>query len=406
MRRLLVSVLVVAVATSGLVALAASSAQASVTVPAAPRSVRGTPGNGQAVVSWQKPLSNGGEAIDAYEVVTYLLERPRPTNVFHSTALSETILNLTNGKSYTFKVAAHNAKGWGRLSAESAPVTVGVPSSPTNVFAAPGSAQATVSWTAPASSSGSPITAYRVTPITGANTLAARTFNNTATMQVITGLTNGKTYSFRVAAQNARGWGGQSVESAGIVVGAPVAPTGVSGLPGSARATVSWTAPATVNGSAITAYRVTASSGSADTVRVFDSTATSQVFTGLANGTVYRFRVEAHNTRGWGPRSVPSAPVTSGAPLAPTNVTAVPGSKQATVSWTAPSVDNGSPVGAYEVIPYHSGVALAARVYGTPATSHVITGLVNGQPYRFRVVAHNSRGWGPKSALSSPVAPS
>jgi hypothetical protein len=195
--------------------------------------------------------------------------------------------------------------------------------------------------------------------------------------------------------------------SAGVTAGVPAAPTNVSGVPGATQATVSWTAPATANGAAIDAYRLTPYLGrAAKPSRVFTSTATTQTYTGLTQKKQYRFRVDAHNGRGWSAGSVLSAQVTPGAPIAPTNVVAVAGVKQANVSWTAPTVNNGAAVGAYQVIPYRAGVAQAPIVFSSPATGHAITGLTSGVVYRFRVIAHNPRGWGPASLPSAPVTPS
>ncbi len=102
----------------------------------------------------------------------------------------------------------------------------------------------------------------------------ARTFNSTATTQTVTGLTNGTTYTFTVAAKNGNGTGPQSVASGAVTVGAPVAPTNVTAVPGNGSAVVSWTAPAN-NGSAITGYVVTPYVGSvAQPARTFNSTAT------------------------------------------------------------------------------------------------------------------------------------
>jgi hypothetical protein len=405
-RRILTSIVVVGCAASGFVALSAASAPATVSKPKAPSGVRGQSGDGSVLVSWVKP-SNGGAAIDSYEVITYLHEQPRPINVFHSTKTAQTIVGLSNGKTYTFKVAAHNSVGWGALSAESPGVLVGVPSVPRNVLDAPGNAQAKVSWTAPVSDGGLAISGYKVTPRTGTTMLTPRVFDSAATTQTITGLTNAKTYSFLVVARNARGYGQATAPSADIIVGTTLAPTKVTGVPGSTDVTVSWVAPASSNGSIIDAYRVTPYLGdAAQTPRVFNNRNTTEVVTGLTRAKGYRFRVDAHNARGWSVRSLASGIVTPGTPIAPTNVQAVAGSGKATVSWTAPTTDNGATVGAYEVYPYRAGVAQTPIIFATPATSHVLTGLSHGQVYRFRVAAHNSRGWGPLSLPSPPVTPS
>src|SRR5207248_6158177 len=66
----------------------------------------------------------------------------------------------------------------------------------------------------------------------------------------------------------------------------PAAPTGVAAVAGNASATVSWTAPPSTGGFAITGYRVTPYVGTAaQASTAFASTAVSQTITGLTNGT-------------------------------------------------------------------------------------------------------------------------
>jgi hypothetical protein len=70
-----------------------------------------------------------------------------------------------------------------------------------------------VSWKPPATNNGSAIVAYIVTPYVGGVAQSPRVYNSTATTQVVTGLGSGTTYTFRVAAKNARGIGTKSVAS-------------------------------------------------------------------------------------------------------------------------------------------------------------------------------------------------
>jgi titin len=137
---------------------------------------------------------------------------------------------------------------------------VTAPGAPTSVSATAGNGSATVSWTAPASDGGSAITGYNVTRFVGG--IAQGTDSvGVVTQTTVSGLTNGTTYTFRVAAKNTIGTGAQSSDSNGVTPMAPAtapgAPTGVSATAGNGSATVSWTAPAADGGSAITAYDVT-----------------------------------------------------------------------------------------------------------------------------------------------------
>jgi hypothetical protein len=201
-----------------------------------------------------------------------------------------------------------------------------------------------------------------------------------------------------------------SVTSSQATATQPAAPSGVIATAGNGTATVSWTAPAT-GGSPITGYTVTPYiGGTAKPATTVGGTATSATVTGLANGTSYTFTVTATNAIGTGPASAASnavTPTTPTTPGVPTNVTATPGNGAATVSWTAPSSNGGSPITSYTVTPYLSGVAQTAiTITGTPpGTTATVTGLTNGQSYTFTVTAANAIGSGTASAASNVVAP-
>jgi len=193
-------------------------AGAASTIPSAPRSVRMVPGNARATVRWHPPVNDGGRPITAYEVIPYLDNFPQPTEVFTSTATSQVIFGLKNGRSYTFKVAAKNSVGWSRLSARSDEVTIGVPLAPVQPNAVAGKGSATVSWHAPPSANGFAITSYRVLPFLDGAAQPARTFASTQTHQVVTGLQGGKPYAFEIEAHNRNGWSAPSNDSRTVVV--------------------------------------------------------------------------------------------------------------------------------------------------------------------------------------------
>jgi hypothetical protein len=100
------------------------------------------------------------------------------------------------------------------------------PSAPTSLFASGGNAQASLTWTAPASDGGTAITDYAVQFSSNGgstwNTFADGT--STATSATVTGLTNGTAYVFRVAAVNAAGTGAYTAASSSVTP-SPPAPT-------------------------------------------------------------------------------------------------------------------------------------------------------------------------------------
>ena len=301
-------------------------------VPGAPTGVTATAGNGSATVSWTAPSSNGGSAITSYTVTPFIGSTAQtPVTVSGSPpATSATVSGLTNGTSYTFTVSASNANGAGPASSPSNAVTPNtLPGAPTGVTAAAGDSSATVSWTAPSSNGGSAITKYTVTPFIGSTAQTPVTVSGSppATSATVSGLTNGTSYTFTVSASNANGAGPASSPSNAVTPAAatlPGAPTGVAATPGNTAATVSWTAPSSNGGSAITKYTVTPFIGSTAQTPVTVSgspPATSATVSGLTNGTSYTFTVSATNAVGTGPASSPSNAVTPSAPPTVTSVT-------------------------------------------------------------------------------------
>lgn len=271
------------------------------TVPGAPTSVSATPGNTQATVSFTAPTSDGGSAITGYTVTS-------SPGGFTATGASSplTVTGLTNGTAYTFTVVATNSIGNSVSSSASAPVTPAtVPGSPISLSATFGNTQVTVSFSPPLSDGGSAITGYTVTASPGNFTATGASSPLT-----VTGLTNGTTYSFTAVATNIIGNSLPSPAIPGTPATVPDAPTSVSATAGNAQATISFTAPASDGGSAITGYTVTSSPGN------FTATGASSplTVTGLTNGTAYTFTVVATNSIGNSVASAASSPVTPNPP--------------------------------------------------------------------------------------------
>jgi photosystem II stability/assembly factor-like uncharacterized protein len=108
----------------------------------------------------------------------------------------------------------------------------------------------------------------------------------------------------------------------------------------------------------------------------------------LTNGTVYNFTVVATNAIGdSAPYTISLTPVTVPAPV---NISGTADDSSVTLSWNLPS-NGGSAITGYKVTSINGTII-------TTLTSISITGLINGTPYTFTVVATNEIG---DSAVSS-----
>ena len=374
------------------------------TPTSAPTAVWADSGYRSAAVNMGSPVKNGGTAPTGWVITPYLDGVALPSQTFNSGASPQVVTGLINGRDYQFKIAAINPKGRGPFSGLTAPVRVGAPAAPSTVTASPGTQNALVSWSLPANN-GSPITGYVVTPYSGATALSPRTFNDAARSKYISGLTPGRTHTFRVAAVNAIGTGARSLASNAATVGAPTAPTGVAASPRATAAVVTWTAPSSNNGSAIIDYTIARYRGVvAEASEVVAAPATSRTVSGLVPGVTYTFVVSARNALGSSPRSAASNAATVGAPTAPTVVVGRSDTTtSAVVTWVASS-SNGSAITGYRVIPYRGTTALTPRVVTGTATTRRVTGLVAGATYTFRVEALNKWGTSPLSQRSAALA--
>ena len=167
------------------------------------------------------------------------------------------------------------------------------------------------------------------------------------------------------------------------------APTSVSGTSGDGQVSVSWSAPASNGGAAISDYVVQYSTSSDRAYATFSdgtSTTTSAIVTGLSNNTPYYFRVAAVNSVGTSSYSAISTSVTpKSVPPVVSSVTA--GSGSLTFAWNA--ITHGGDN--YRV--YYgtdSTFNSVSTMTGTTATSYTATGLTNGTTYYFRVAGWNN----------------
>lgn len=364
------------------------------TLPGPPTITSINAGNEVASISFTDGSSNG-RPISKYQYTINGVSYPEVTG---TSPLSLT--GLTNGTSYTVTLKNANLAGYSPASLASnvfMPFTV--PSAPTITSLVPLANQITV-FISPGNTNGSAIIRYAYSLNNGpyVNT------ENSALSFVISGLTNGTSYTVAVRAENAAGLGAKSETSAGVIpFTVPNAPTITGVTVGNGSAVVAIT-NGNNNGSIATQYQYTYTS-SAGSITLTTSTSATQLssipITGLTNWTNYTVTVRAINATGMSGSSVASS---SFMPfLVPTTasiIKVVPGDSKITVEMGGYTSNSG--IIGYKYLLDNSGDLVFVP---SSSASFVITGLVNGQNYVVRARSCTSAGDSPLSNVSSSVHP-
>ncbi len=329
---------------------------------------------------------------------------------------------LGNGVAHQFRIRAVLGSLPG-IALESKPVTPGVPPpAPEGLTATGGDRQVTLTWTS-AGSGGPAIIKWQYcnfsTDCDAAEDWTDVPNSNAATGSVVvSGLTNGTAYTFRVRAVNALGdpdGNGAAAQTLPVTPGrVPNPPVRALVEAGDAQVTFRVTKPsllalsdesATVRGDRVTGYQVrkkrvgepweawetlgTTIPKTANFKTDRPSAETGAVIRNLENGISYTFQVRAVNTYGPGPHLETSAVIPIGAPTAGT-LNARAGDTQVMLSW-AGAASAGSTITAWQYRQRQDDGGYAAWTdienSGPATTTHTVTGLSNGIGYRFAVRA-------------------
>ena len=348
--------------------------------PAAP-SVSATSGSNTSLrVSWTAPGVNGGPALTGYD----LQYRPGTSGNFmdgpqNVTATNTTIASLTAGTSYQVQVRALNGETPSEWSPSGTGSTTspGAPGAPT-LRATAGNRQVTLSWTE-ADAGGPAITGYeyRYRADVGYGDWMTVSGGGAARSVTVTSLATGTEYTFQVRARNSVGPGPESSEAtatprAGGGGGGPTTPApgavgNLTAMGGDGQVALSWTAPSSDGGAAITDYEYRIDGR--DPWISTGSTETTHTVTGLDNGTEYTFEVRAVS----GAVPGPAATVTA-IPVRPNRP---PAFRQPAWSFELPENRDGR----------EEPVELGAVTAEDPDGDALTYGLVSGDRERFAVGA-------------------
>jgi len=259
-----------------------------VAAPSVPTNLSVAPGDGQLTISFT-PASSNGSPILRYE---YSLDGGTnfiqfPVNYLNSPVI---ISGLTNRALYTsIKLRAVNSVGAGAASASVSGTPSRVPTAPTITSVVAGNQSLTVSFTA-GNDFGVSVSNYQYS-IDGGTTWKTISPSDAISPIVITGLTNGVTYSaLRLRAVNSIGTGDRSELFSGTPAApatAPSAPIVISLLPGNQKVALALSSSVSNGGSDLIRYEYSLNGGASWSSLALPISGNTIEITGLTNATSY-----------------------------------------------------------------------------------------------------------------------
>lgn len=221
-------------------------------------------------MSWEQPLSNGGQALSGFKVYRQECSDTLSSKVLLSTLppsqFEYTDSTVTGGKLYCYTIVAFNVLGGDSDFSQDAQVTViSVPSGlPAPTLVTKTKTSLTVQWYYPAFNGASEIKRYILWVKADFESLYREIYSGKSMSYTADQLVTGFNYQFKVQAENARGVSAFSPASSPFITALkPSVPQNLNLISRSVSAiTFKWEPPADNGGLELTGYKIYVAEGS------------------------------------------------------------------------------------------------------------------------------------------------
>ncbi len=381
------------------------------TVPTAPRALEADSHDGALGTYWFAPASNGGAAIDRYELQVSLdgaTWTPPAISTTAPTSAAPLLVPLAVGTRYWLRVRAHNAAGYGPSTGAGPYRVYTKPGPVTGLDAVVGTGEVELSWTAPTASQQTGIpaaVAYRVEVSHDGGATWTTDSSEAQSPWTVDGLTNGVAHQFRVSALSAFskvGPGPGTVIAPAAPVGPPTAPLdlGLAWDEVQDKFRLSWDPPASDGGKPLTRYVVEYwNDGTVPPRPTFTLApdATEALVVDLPLDHQMRLRAcNGPDEADCGDWSAPVGPITG--PVTSLSATqAMAGTvRTVTVDWSAPVNDLAT---SYDVLRSDDGTTFTPLAVGLTATEYADSTTSADTEYTYKVVPHGGGSGKPTTTV-------
>jgi len=374
------------------------------TPPEEPTNLHASASSEQVLLTWNDPFYNGGSPVTNIKIYRGTVSGELSDYRTIGNSISFLDVNVTNGQTYYYKVAAVNSIGMGAYSnmVNATPATV--PLAPQYLEAVAGDDYVKLTWTPPAGDGGSPVLEYHIykgeTNFSKQNEV---TVGGNVTTYNDSFLQDAKTYYYHLRAHNAMGDSDISnwVEAQVLARQVPMPPSNLSAFAEPDLINLSWEIANTPSYAPVLNH----------TIMRWQPGGSSEYYTTIGNhnhyqdtnvvaGESYIYSVQAINKYGAGNPSIEAQVTAIGPPSPPSIYDIVIGDGEIEIKWNPPDYWGGlSGGGGYHIYRGDSPGTLSEIVTGYSETWYKEGALTNGQTYYYAVDARGDAGISPLSNI-------